>query len=693
MQWLYFKIISIFTPALDTTQNARKYPGGVTDSLRKIIVVSTILITLGVTSIVSIHYLGLFRRISVQQREDMIGRQKDFIRDLIAIEFDYITRAKAQFEQEISSGLLNDVNNACQVAETLYDRYHGKMAEAEIREMIIAAISSMRGSGPYARVFINRLDGFGVYYPDNPDRQGVDLTDSCDTQGNYVVRNELELLSKNKGGFIRYRIQQEPGARTMGGKKVAYVRKFEHFNWYFGAKCYIDDYYNEFKEEIARKISSERFGYGGYFFLDEANGRPVVKDGQLHVGDFNYLDGSDTAKMNVFKRQLEIARATPEGGFLDYMWNKMGEKEPSQKIAYLRYFPECKWIIGAGFYVDEIDTELLIQAKDLKAGIIERLIQFFVILLIVIGIEVLFIFRFSKNYQADFSHFADFFERGKETYEKVDIEQLHFNEFKRMGVVANEMTEERVRIHQELVYQEKKAQEADKLKTAFLANMSHEIRTPMNAIIGFSQLIDDETIPAEERKIFRQLILQNGELLMNLINDIIDIAKIESGQLTIVKRSFNLENLLESVNIYYQEYIAGSGKPAVAFHMESDLPAGFRCYSDEFRLKQVLNNLIGNAIKFTSEGYIRLSVTISGNKVYFVITDTGIGISEEDQAQIFNRFMQAKDNLLKNYGGTGLGLTISKSIVEQMGGRIGVCSAPGYGSEFYFYIPCGETDS
>ena len=660
--------------------------GGVTDYIRKIIITSTIFITVGVTSIVSIQYLGLFRRISLQQRENLINKQKEFIKDQIAIEVDYIYREKLQFYSRIAGELFENVCYAYSIADKLYDDYHGKMPDEAVMEIIIEAVSAMKCSQPYAHVFINDLDGKGVYYADNPDRSGANLLNSQDADGNFVIRRELELLEKEGEGFIWYKSVKDSVEQTLGGKKVAFVKKFEPFNWYFGSKCYLDDYYEDFKKEIANKISSERFRYGGDVFLDELTGNPVVFDGQVYQGNFNYFDGTDTSKMNIFKRQVSAAQSSPEGGYLAYAWNKMGETEKSKKISYLRYFPECNWVVGAGFSEDEVDAELTVQRKELKIGIIRNLIWIFLILLVVLGIDILFVNRFRKNYKADFYHFVDFFQRGKEKYEKINIDSLHFSEFRKIGVVANEMIEERAKIHEKLVEQQKKACESDKLKTAFLANMSHEIRTPMNAIIGFSQLLDDESISKEDRKVFLQLILQNGALLMNLINDIIDIAKIESGQLNVVRRKFKLDSLLENINIYYQEYISANPDLKIEFQMEKDLPDQFLCNSDHFRLKQVLDNLIGNAVKFTPSGTVKLIVSEVDSRVYFKVQDTGIGISKEDQQLIFNRFIQAKDHLRKNYGGTGLGLAISKNIVEQLGGEIGVRSVPGKGSEFYFYI-------
>lgn len=661
--------------------------GGVTDTIRKIIIVSTLIITIGITSIVSIQYWELFRRIRLQHHENLISKQKEFIKDLIAIEVDYISRAKKQFDAQIAGELSDDVCYAWNIAEKLYHDYRGKMSEKALRELIISAISTSKCSHPYAHVFINDLNGTGIYYSGNPERKGASLLNSMDSEGNFVVRNELRLLSEKNEGFIWYDVNKRPDEKTLGRKKVAFVKKFEPLNWYFGSKCYIDDYYEDFKKDIASKISSERFGYGGYIFLTELNGTPVVYDGRIYNGNFNYYSGADTVKRNVFLRILRAAQSSPEGGFVTYEWNKIDGTQKSPKISYVRYFEECDWLVGAGFYEDEIDTELIVQMQELKNGIISKLISFFLILLIVLGVEIIFIYRFSQSYEADFSHFADFFQRGKGQYETIRIRDLHFPEFREMGIIANEMIEERARIHDELVQEQKKARESDRLKTAFLANMSHEIRTPMNAIIGFSQLLDDETISKEDRKVFLELILHNGELLMNLINDIIDIAKIESGQLTIVKRKFSLENLLVNIAIYYQELISGNPKLKINFQLEKNLPAEFYCYSDQFRLKQVLDNLIGNAIKFTSVGVVKLIVSEDQGKIYFTVSDTGIGISEEDQRLIFNRFIQAKDQLKKNYGGTGLGLTISKSIVEQLGGEISVRSAPGKGSDFSFYIP------
>ena len=660
---------------------------GIPDYIRRIVVLSTIIITIGVGGMVILQQFRLFVRISQQKKESIINKHKDFIKDLITIEMGYIVKQKEQFDQRKSNELSVSVDEAIHLAGTLYDAYKETLSENALKQLIVKAISSLSYSSPYTHVFINDLNGNGIYYSGNPDFVGRNLLDLSDRNGNQVVKTEIDLINKNGGGFLCYDGGSMNGHHSGLRNKISYVKKFAPLGWYFGAKCYLDDYYDEFKTEIARKVSSERFRYGGYVFMNELNGDPVVMNGAVYAGNFNFYDGSDTAKLSVFKKQVRAVQQPGGGGYFTYWWNKIGEKEKSKKISYVRYFEPCNWIVGAGFYLDDAESELVLQNSELKRGMYSNLLQLFVVLAIALVSELFLIYRFNRNFQTDFFHFTRFFRLGKGSYQKIDEEKLHFREFRDMGRVANEMIDERARVHQQLLDEQNRAQESDRLKTAFLANMSHEIRTPMNAILGFSELLDDENIDAGDRQNFVRIILQNGEMLMNLINDIIDISKIESGQLPVVKAHFNLARLLESIQRHYTGVLEKSPDCKVDFELLNLIPDDFTCYSDEFRLKQVLFNLLGNAVKFTSEGYVRLEVYLQEGLIFFNVADTGIGISEEDKYAVFERFMQVNNHLSRNYGGTGLGLAISKNIVGLLGGEIGVDSVVGKGSEFKFYIP------
>ena len=231
-----------------------------------------------------------------------------------------------------------------------------------------------------------------------------------------------------------------------------------------------------------------------------------------------------------------------------------------------------------------------------------------------------------------------------------------------------------------------KAEESDKLKTAFLSNMSHEIRTPMNAIIGFSSLLADEQLSPAEKLEYIDLINENGNVLLNLINDIIDIAKIETGEMPLSESSCALNQMMDQLAEFYQGKKQNHEVEIVAEKTNPD--KNFAIITDPLRLRQVLSNLIGNALKFTKKGSISFGYKIKdNNSLEFFVKDTGIGIPLKSQSLIFDRFRQADDSFTRKFGGTGLGLTISKNLINLLGGEIWVDSIPEKGSTFYFTIP------
>ncbi|MDR2038529.1 MAG: PAS domain S-box protein [Bacteroidales bacterium] len=251
-------------------------------------------------------------------------------------------------------------------------------------------------------------------------------------------------------------------------------------------------------------------------------------------------------------------------------------------------------------------------------------------------------------------------------------------------VTAIDLTE-RKNMELELIRAKEKAEESDLLKSTFLANMSHEIRTPMNGIIGFSQMISTDFMPEKERQ-YLKIINNNCYMLLNLINDIIDISKIESQQMEIMTVPCKLRVFLKDLGNFYNQLIQRKGKRKLEFIM--DLPAREDVIlTDSIRLRQIIGNLIDNAIKFTDKGYINVQCRIPGDGfVHFTVSDTGIGIPRNKQNIIFDRFRQVEDNHVRNLSGTGLGLAISKNLVYMLGGEIYVDSEPDQGSTFHFTI-------
>ncbi len=230
-----------------------------------------------------------------------------------------------------------------------------------------------------------------------------------------------------------------------------------------------------------------------------------------------------------------------------------------------------------------------------------------------------------------------------------------------------------------------KAEESDRLKTLFLANMSHEIRTPMNGIIGFANLLSDPKLTENQKNKYVEVIQNSSNHLLNIITDIMDIAKIEARQLKTKEIRTNINDMVSDlISLYHLP----AQKKSIQLSAHNQLIGSFiNVYTDYTKVRQVLENLVGNALKFTDKGYIKVGYEVKGKKLLFSVEDTGIGIRLEYQKTIFDRFSQADNSSTRIYGGTGLGLSISQAYIHELGGDIWLKSEPEKGTTFYFTIP------
>lgn len=241
---------------------------------------------------------------------------------------------------------------------------------------------------------------------------------------------------------------------------------------------------------------------------------------------------------------------------------------------------------------------------------------------------------------------------------------------------------------QQFYKKKREAESASEAKGSFLANMSHEIRTPLNGIIGTTTLLNETTLDEKQTK-YVQRINSSGKMLLNLICNILDLSKIEAGELTISSAPCNLETILKEVIESMRDLAKAKGLEFVVHYPKDH---NFNVYSDSLRLKQIFTNLINNAIKFTKSGTVTVSMNVvkENNEtsiIRFEIADTGIGIPKEKFHLLFHNFFQVDDSITRNFGGTGLGLAICKQLVEKLNGEIGVESKVGSGSTFWVQIP------
>ncbi len=246
---------------------------------------------------------------------------------------------------------------------------------------------------------------------------------------------------------------------------------------------------------------------------------------------------------------------------------------------------------------------------------------------------------------------------------------------------------ERKHAEQELIIAKERAEESDNLKTAFLQNMSHEIRTPLNGIIGFSRMLNSDNLSKEDVQEFTNIISVSGERLIEIVNNVLEMSKIQTGQVEIVSKPIVINYLFSDLF----DFFSNSAKEKninLNYHSSGDINKTI--YSDEGKLHQILTNLINNAIKFTHSGRIDYGYEIIDNYIQFYVKDTGVGIPEELHEKIFDRFIQAEQSISRSYEGAGLGLAICKGLVEMLGGSIRVESEINKGTTFYFTLPYNE---
>jgi len=242
---------------------------------------------------------------------------------------------------------------------------------------------------------------------------------------------------------------------------------------------------------------------------------------------------------------------------------------------------------------------------------------------------------------------------------------------------------------EELERTKEKVEESDRLKSSFLCNMSHEIRTPLNAIMGFCNLVADPGVDATEKAQFIGIINQNIDALLELINDIFDIAQVEAGSMDIEETACNINDLLSSIQTYFNFEKGSVGKDNLQVKLNrANKDSEFSILTDKYKLRRTISNLVENALKYTEEGSIEIGyVYTNSGMIEFFVKDEGIGFEQDKADVIFKSFRQVDDSSTRKYGGLGLGLTVAQKFTELLGGELWAQSEPGKGSIFYFTIP------
>ena len=495
----------------------------------------------------------------------------------------------------------------------------------------------------------------------------------------------------------RMRLEYIESQKTMIKEEVSQILDYVEY-----IRSHHEGTEEQIQSEVLGWINEFRYGKNGYIFVNTFNGITLAHYKKENIGK-NRIDLTDSNGVRINEELINVSK-NPDGGYVDYVGTiKPDTNEPASKIGYAQSIDDWQWSIGTGVYVDDIEVIIAEKRVILQKEVRTQIQQIAVALSAMIVLAILFAIFFSRKVKRESTVVTSFFKEAVAGNKQIDTSELSIQEFKIIGDHANSMllakdeverarrhVEEELREHRdhlEVMVEERTSEleEMSRHKSEFLANMSHELRTPLNSIIGYTKLILDglEGDINEEQQHDLQTVYRNSTHLLELINGLLDLSRIEAGKTVLNYEEFTISDLLSEV-ILGMEPLAREKGLTLTYSVAPDIN---NLYADKVKTKQVLINILGNAIKFTNEGSIKLNVAESDGDFIFSVTDTGIGMKEEDLEVVFDSFQQVGPVQIAGYEGTGLGLTISKQFIEMQGGRIWAESELGKGSTFTFTLP------
>jgi len=574
---------------------------------------------------------------------------------------------------------------------------------SEVQNQTLRWLSNYR-FGNEGYIFVNTYDGHALLMDGEVVEGEKFIWNLEDPNGTKVIQKEREAIKNPEGDFIYYSWRKLTSPDT--SQKISFVKGIPEWQWMVGAGIYLEEM-NEVLAAKKEKLQSEIkrdvlwvviwltiilvFIYGltyllSYrakktiesfvrFFKKASHENILIDESDISFSEFKVL-GNSVNKMITEIKESKIRNLEKEARY-----EKLFEESP-EAIAFLNKDNSILRVNAAftklfGFenyeimhhrlneliVPEELRKEALLYSNNFKKGLKKQ-------------IEAI---RLTKN--------------NEKVHVSVIGTPITFNNTLFGYYVIYRNISEQKAFEQQLYDSKIKAEESDRLKTSFLTNLSHEIRTPLNAIIGFSTLLNTKEVSREDQKEYLRLLSNSGKLLLEIIDNIIDISKIESANLSINKTNSNINTMFDELLIDFTEFKNNMNLDKLDLTLKKEITdTEFYVLTDVKRLKQIFTNLIDNALKFTAKGTVEFGYTIKGGNILCYVKDTGIGIDQTELHFIFDRFRQADESTTRRYGGTGIGLAICKSLVELLGGNIWVESKKHEGSSFFFTIPNESTE-
>lgn len=619
----------------------------------------------------------IFHEQSAALRQSYLDTHKQFLQREVADALDYIDFKCG----EIDPRLLNQLKQAVDSSVlSLAPHRPQKDSDQRLRLRELEALSGVRFGGGSDHLFILDENGAALSFP---------------IAGAHSPRYEIDTPDAGGQRFLRILVEQ---ARASGESSLAawlpkpdglpgafsaqlYLRFVPALNIYVGAIGYVEDMVNATQREVLVRFRGQAHSDGLSMSIFDYDGT-VLLAGYGGVGEGGSISSLQDADGGLIAPRLLAAIDHRDGELVSSRWRVAGSDTFRLNLDFARAYSSWRWVLVASLNLSELDALIEQQRNAMKLRVQQRIAY---VGLIVVGLllaATVIARRLAAQTRSALRQFYEFFAESNRQNTRIAIEKLPLIEFEQLALDANRMLDYRLGVERELTTARIAAENANQAKGQFLSTMSHELRTPLNGVLGYAQiLMRDPAVTAEQHR-HLSAIQSCGQHLLTLINDVLDLAKIESGELELQNGICQLYQLLENVGDIVRGRAEAKG---LTFALEISPQVVDRVWLDEVKLRQILINLLGNAIKFTDSGGVTLAVREDKEreKLIFAVSDTGVGIARERLREIFQPFRQLHDH----GGGTGLGLAISERVCAAMGGELSVDSALGAGSRFTLTLP------
>jgi PAS domain S-box-containing protein len=422
-------------------------------SIVRTILLNMILITIVSLCIIGVlwtwHHYTAFKRESVTLREAMLFSYQDKIKTQVQHAVDYIVYRKSLTEENLRSSIKEKVNDAFQIASNLFEKHKDQKTPAEIQSLIIESLRAVRFDRGQGYFFIFETDGSERLFSYRPEMEGKNLLDVQDSRGRYFVKDMIQLVEQKGEGFYHYE-WFKPGVSPGTFPKIAFVKSFSPYNWVIGTGEYLEDVQTRIQTEILNFIETIRFGENGYIFVTQWDGLDLVGPAKgrnmLHVADVNGL--------KIVQEMIQLAKTG--GGFLTYVMPKFKGMKPDPKLSYVQGIKDWKWYVGAGIYIDDIETAIEAKRSTMTQEILSRLTQVLAVLMLIMGFIYFYGRRISNHARVSFDLFTTFFNQGPREPVILDPDQMKYQEFESLAHSANQMIQARKQAQIALGESEKK---------------------------------------------------------------------------------------------------------------------------------------------------------------------------------------------------------------------------------------------